>query len=75
MAAGPGGLSEQRREPLDPPVDGDVVDLDAAFAEQFLGVAVGETERSYQRTASTITSDGKWKPAKAERGGSDRCER
>jgi hypothetical protein len=34
MAAGPGGLSEQRREPLDPPVDGDVVDLDAAFGEQ-----------------------------------------
>jgi hypothetical protein len=52
-----------------------VVDLDAAFGEQFLGVAVGETERSYQRTASTITSDGKRKPAKAERGGSDRCER
>jgi hypothetical protein len=40
MAAGPGGLSEQRREPLHPPVDGDVVDLDAALGEQLLGIAV-----------------------------------
>jgi hypothetical protein len=36
MTAGSGGSSKQRREPLDPPVDGDVVNLDAAFAEQFL---------------------------------------
>ena len=44
MATGPGGLSEQRREPLHPPVDGDVVDLDAALGEQLLGVAVGEAK-------------------------------
>jgi hypothetical protein len=33
MAAGPGGLGEQRREPQHPAVDGGVVDLDAAFGE------------------------------------------
>ena len=65
MAAGPGGLSEQRREPLHPPVDGDVVDLDTAFGEQFFDVAEGQSEAQVQRTASTITSGGKRKPAKA----------
>jgi hypothetical protein len=44
MAAGPGSLGQQRREPLDPPVDSDVVDLDTAFGEEFLDVAVGQTE-------------------------------
>jgi hypothetical protein len=44
MAAGPGGLSEQRREPLHPPIDGDVVDLDAALGEQLLDVVVGEAK-------------------------------
>jgi hypothetical protein len=34
MPAGPGSLSQQRREPLDPPVDADVVDLDPALGEQ-----------------------------------------
>jgi hypothetical protein len=33
MTAGSGGISKQRREPLDPPVDGDVVDLDPALGE------------------------------------------
>jgi hypothetical protein len=41
VAAGPGGLGQQRREPLDPAVDGDVVDLNAAFGEEFFEVAVG----------------------------------
>jgi hypothetical protein len=40
MAAGPGSLGEQRREPLHPPEDGDVVDLDATFGQQLLDVAV-----------------------------------
>jgi hypothetical protein len=40
MAAWPGSLG-QGREALDPPVDGDVVDLDAAFGQQLLDVAVG----------------------------------
>jgi hypothetical protein len=33
VAAGSGGVGQQRREPLHPPVDGDVVDLDAALDE------------------------------------------
>ena len=44
MSGGPGSLGQQRSEALDPPVDGDVVDLDAAFGEEFLDVAVGQTE-------------------------------
>src|SRR4029450_5548523 len=37
-----GGLGQQWGEPLDPAVDRDVVDLDAAFGEQFFDVAVGQ---------------------------------
>ena len=44
VPAGPGGLGEQRREPLHPAVDGDVVDFDAAFGEQFFDVAEGQAE-------------------------------
>ena len=32
VPAGPGGVSKQRCEPMDPPVDGDVVNLDARSA-------------------------------------------
>jgi hypothetical protein len=42
VAAGPGRLGQQRREPLHPSVDGDVVNLDAAFGEQLLNVAVAQ---------------------------------
>jgi hypothetical protein len=52
------GHGEQRRESLHPPVDGDVVDVDAALGEQFFDVAVGQPKRRYQRTASTMTSGG-----------------
>jgi hypothetical protein len=44
VPAGPGGLSQQRREPQHPAVDGHVVDLDAALGQQLLDVAVGEAE-------------------------------
>jgi hypothetical protein len=44
VPAGSGSLGEQRREPLHPAVDGDVVDLDAAFGEQFFDVAEGQAE-------------------------------
>ena len=40
VPAGPGGVCQQRCEPLDPAVDGGVVDLDAAFGEQLLDVSV-----------------------------------
>jgi hypothetical protein len=41
MPVRPSGVGQQRRESLHPAVDGDVVDLDAAFGEQLLDVAVG----------------------------------
>jgi hypothetical protein len=63
MAAGAGGLDELGGEPLDPPVDGDVIDGDAAFGQQFLHVAVGQAVAQVQRTAREITSRGKRKPA------------
>jgi len=44
-----------------------VVDLDTALGEELLEVAVGQPKRRYQRTASTIASDGKQKPANADR--------
>jgi hypothetical protein len=36
------GVGQQRGEPLDPPVDRDVIDLDPAFGEQLLDVSVGQ---------------------------------
>jgi hypothetical protein len=44
MPARPGGVGQQRREPPDPLIDGDVVDLNAAFGEEFFDVAVGQAE-------------------------------
>jgi hypothetical protein len=41
VAAWPGGVGEQRCEPLHLAVDGDVVDLDAALGQQLFEVAVG----------------------------------
>jgi hypothetical protein len=38
----PGGVSEQRGEPLHPPVDGDVIDLDPALGQQFLHIPIGQ---------------------------------
>jgi len=42
MAGEPGGVGQQRGESLHPAVDRNVVDLDAAFGEEFLDVAVGQ---------------------------------
>ena len=40
MPTRPRRLDDERREALHPPVDGDVVDVDAAFGKQLLHVAV-----------------------------------
>jgi hypothetical protein len=40
VPAGTRGVSEQRGEPLHPPVHGDVVDLDAALGQQLLRIPV-----------------------------------
>jgi hypothetical protein len=44
VPARPSGVGQQRGEPLHPAVDGHVVDLDAAFGEQLLDVAVRQAE-------------------------------
>jgi len=45
VAAQPGGVGQQRREPpLYPSVHGHMVDLDTAFGQQFLHVAIGQAE-------------------------------
>jgi hypothetical protein len=44
VLTGPSRLRELGREPLDPPVDAHVVDLDAALGEELLDVPVGQAE-------------------------------
>jgi hypothetical protein len=44
VATRSGSLDQQRREPLDPPVDRDVVDLDPALGKELFDIAVGEPE-------------------------------
>ena len=63
-----GGASQQRGEAQDPPVDGDVVDLTPRSASSSSTSRYDRPKRRYQRTASTITSDGKRKPANADLG-------
>jgi hypothetical protein len=67
MAAGPGSLGQQGREALDPPLDGDVVDLHAAFGQQLLHLAVRQPEAQLLAHRQPITSGGKQKPANADR--------
>ncbi len=42
MTTRAGGVDEHRGEALHPPVDGDMVDVDAAFGEEFFHIAVGQ---------------------------------
>jgi hypothetical protein len=44
VAGEPGGVGQHRGEPLHPSVDGDLIDLDAAFDQQFFHISVGEVE-------------------------------
>jgi hypothetical protein len=44
VAAGTGGVGQQRREAQHPPVDRDVVDLNAAFDQELFDVTVGQAE-------------------------------
>jgi hypothetical protein len=72
VPAGLGGLGEQRREPLHPPEDGDVVDLDTAFGEQFFDVAEGQAEP--QVPANREDDDIRWE-AEAGKSGPRRGSR
>jgi hypothetical protein len=42
VPARPCGVDDQRREPLHPPVDGDVIDVDAALSQELFDIAVGQ---------------------------------
>jgi hypothetical protein len=44
VPAWPGSLGQQRRGPLHPPVDGDMVNLDATLDQQLLDVVICEAE-------------------------------
>ena len=44
VPAGVSGLGHQRREPLNPPLDRDVVDFDTPLGEQLLDISVGRAE-------------------------------
>ena len=43
---------------MHPAVQGDVINGDAAFGEEFFDIAVGEPNRRYQRTPSKMISGG-----------------
>jgi len=43
MSSVPCSVDEQRSEPLDPPVDGDVIDLDASLDEEFFDVSIRQS--------------------------------
>jgi hypothetical protein len=70
VAAWPGGIDQQRREPLDPAVDGGMVDLDPAVGEQLLDVAIGQPKA--QVPANRQHDHVRWK---AEAGEGRSCER
>jgi hypothetical protein len=67
-----GRLNEQRGERLHPPVDRDMIDLDASLGQQLLSVPVRSPYRKYQRTATVITSGGNRNPAKLDLGAGSR---
>jgi hypothetical protein len=49
-------IREQGREPSHPPVDGDVIDLNAAFGQHVFDATVDRPWRSYQLTATVMTT-------------------
>ena len=54
-------------EALNPPVEGDVINADASFGEEFFEITIGKVVAEYQRTVTMITSGGKRKPANADK--------
>jgi hypothetical protein len=70
MRAEPRNLNELRSEPLDPSVDGDVIDADAALRQPLLGVAVGQVIAQVPADRDGDHLRGNRKPANTEK---DRC--
>jgi hypothetical protein len=44
VPTGPGPVGQQRREPLHPPIHGDVIDLDPSFDQESFDIAIPEPE-------------------------------
>src|SRR6266540_1947213 len=65
VPAGAGGLGQQRREPLDPSVDGHVDDLNPSFNQQLLNVAVRQPEA---QAPADREDDDVWWEAEAREG-------
>jgi hypothetical protein len=60
VAAWAGRVNQQRREPLDPSVQGHMVDLDAALREEFLEIPVGQSVA--QAPLHSDQNDLRWEP-------------
>lgn len=65
VTAGASGVGELRAEPLDPPVDRHVVDVDASLGQQFLDVPIGKAEP--QVPPDGQRDDRWWEPEPDER--------
>jgi hypothetical protein len=44
MPAEPGSVGQQRSDPLNPPVDRDVINLNPTLDQQLLDIAIGKIE-------------------------------
>jgi hypothetical protein len=43
MSTRPSRVNQQRRETLHPPINRDVINVDATFIEQFFNIAIGQS--------------------------------
>jgi hypothetical protein len=68
VPARPGGVNEQWREPLHPPVHGDVIDLDPPLGQELFHVAVREPEPQISTHREDDDLGRKRNPANAELG-------
>jgi hypothetical protein len=68
VAAWLGRIHQDRCEPLDPPEQGHMVDLDASLSEELLEIPVRQSLPQVQRTAIRMTSGGNLNPANPEPG-------
>ncbi|ABW12833.1 putative transposase [Parafrankia sp. EAN1pec] len=76
MPAWPGRVDQQRGEPAHPPVDRDVINLEAAFGEESSSTSrYDRAYRRYQRTARMIIWGGNRNPANSDVGTGGRTRR
>jgi hypothetical protein len=75
VAAWPSGIGKQRREAQHPPIDRHVVHINTPLGEEFLHIAVRQTEAQVPADRQHDHIGRERKPAKVERGGIDRRKR